>query len=76
MIETAKENEERARKIILELRAEIAHLTKIVESGTSLSVSTDNKVRKMLEQKETLKNHLSAKTDAYAELEYVKDELV
>ena len=49
LVETAKEREERARKIILDLRAEIAHLTKIVEGGTSLSVSAENNVQKMLE---------------------------
>ena len=44
ILKLAKEKEERARKIIQDLRGEIAHLTKIVEGGTSLSVSADNNV--------------------------------
>lgn len=58
LVETAKDKEERARKIILDLRAEIAHLTKIVEGGTSLSVSAENNVQKMLQEKDDLKKAL------------------
>jgi methylphosphotriester-DNA--protein-cysteine methyltransferase len=63
LVETAKEKEERGRKIIMDLRAEIAHLTKVVESGTGLSVSAENNVSKMLEEKEALKKALTDKTE-------------
>ena len=63
IVETAKKKEERARCIIQDLRAEIAHLTKIVEGGTSLSVSADNNVQKMIDEKETLKKDLAAKAE-------------
>lgn len=75
LVETAKEKEERARKIILDLRAEIAHLTKIVEGGTSLSVTADNNVQKMLDEKESLKKELAAKIEQYADSESAKAEL-
>jgi len=74
-VETAKEKEERARRIILDLRAEIAHLTKIVEGGTSLSVSADNNVQKMLDEKEALKKELAAKIEQFADSESAKAEL-
>ena len=61
LVETAKDMEEKARRIIQDLRAEIAHLTKIVEGGTSLSVSADNNVQKMIDEKENLKKQLEAK---------------
>ena len=38
LVEQAKEKEEKARKIITDLRSEIAHLNKIVESGSGLSI--------------------------------------
>lgn len=69
LVETAKEKEEKARKIILDLRAEIGHLTKIVEGGTSLSVSAENNVQKMLEEKDSLKKELAKKTEMVADLE-------
>ena len=75
LVETAKEREERARKIILDLRAEIAHLTKIVEGGTSLSVSAENNVQKMLEQKDGYKRELDSKIESLAESEAAKAEL-
>ena len=75
LVETAKEKEERARRIIQDLRAEIAHLTKIVEGGTSLSVSADNNVQKMIDEKEQLKKELAAKTEQQAEVEQSKLEI-
>ena len=44
LVEQAKEKEEKARKIITDLKGEIAHLHKIVEQGSGLSFSQDNTV--------------------------------
>ena len=44
LVELAKEKEEKARKIISELKTEIAHLHKIVEQGSGLAFSQDNTV--------------------------------
>ena len=57
------------------MRAEIAHLTKIVEGGTSLSVSADNNVQKMIDEKETLKKELQSKIDQLTDSEQVKTEI-
>ena len=76
LVETAKEKEERARSIISDLRAEIAHLTKIVEGGTSLSVNADNNVQKMIDEKELLKKDLAAKIEAFAEADAAKSDLL
>ena len=75
LVETAKEKEERARKIIQDLRGEIAHLTKIVEGGTSLSVSADNNVQKMIDEKEALKKDLAQKAEQFADAEMAKAEI-
>ena len=75
LVETAKEKEERARKIIQDLRGEIAHLTKIVEGGTSLSVSADNNVQKMLDEKDFLKKELAQKAEQFADAEMAKAEI-
>ena len=40
--ELLKEKEESARKIITDLKSEIAHLHKVVKSGSGLSFSQDN----------------------------------
>ena len=75
LVETAKEKEERARKIIQDLRGEIAHLTKIVEGGTSLSVSADNNVQKMIDEKEALKKEVASKSEQFADAETAKAEI-
>ena len=75
LVEGAKDKEERARRIIQDLRAEIAHLTKIVEGGTSLSVSADNNVQKMIEEKEALKKELQTNIDKFTEAETAKNEI-
>ena len=75
LVETAKDKEEKARRIIQDLRAEIAHLTKIVEGGTSLSVSADNNVQKMIDEKENLKKQLEAKGEQLADAESTKAEI-
>ena len=75
LVETAKDKEDRARKIIQDLKGEIAHLTKIVEGGTSLSVSADNNVQKMIDEKDQLKRELGAKSEQLSEAESAKAEL-
>lgn len=74
-METAKDKEDRARKIIQDLKGEIAHLTKIVEGGTSLSVSADNNVQKMIDEKDQLKHQLTAKAEQLADAEGAKADL-
>ena len=44
LVEQAKEKEEKARKIIQDLRGEIAHLHKIVEQGSGMSFAQDTTV--------------------------------
>ena len=75
LVETAKDKEDRARKIIQDLKGEIAHLTKIVEGGTSLSVSADNNVQRMIDEKDELKNKLTAKIEQLADSEAAKADL-
>merc|ERR1719361_2607928 len=75
LVDTAKEKEERARRIIQDLRGEIAHLTKIVEGGTSLSVSADNNVQKMIDEKDFLKKELAQKAEQFADAEMAKAEI-
>jgi uncharacterized protein YukE len=45
LVETAKDKEEKAKKIIGELRTEIAQLNKTVELGSGLHFSQDNTVQ-------------------------------
>jgi len=44
LVETAKDKEEKARKLIQDLKSEIGHLHKIVEQGSGLAISQDNTV--------------------------------
>jgi uncharacterized protein YlaN (UPF0358 family) len=44
LVEVAKDKEEKARKLIHDLKNEIAHLHKIVEQGSGLAISQDNTV--------------------------------
>ncbi len=76
LVEACKDKEERARKVIQDLRGEIAHLTKIVDNGSTLSVNADNNVQKMIDKKDTLKRELAANSDALAEAEIAKDEAI
>ena len=55
LVESAKDKEERARKIIQDLKGEISHLHKIVEQGSGLSFSQDNTVQELMQAKELLK---------------------
>lgn len=68
-MEQAKEKEEKARKIIQDLRSEIAHLNKIVEQGSGLSIGQDNTVHNLMRQKDELKKECDQKTDSINELE-------
>ena len=44
LVEAAKEKEEKARRIIQDLKTEISHLHKIVEQGSGLAFTQDNTV--------------------------------
>ena len=72
LVEQAKEKEEKARKIIQDLKGEIAHLHKIVEQGSGLTFSQDNNVQQMLQQKQALQQQLKQKDDHVADLELAK----
>ena len=75
LVETAKDKEDRARKIIQDLKGEISHLTKIVEGGTSLSVNADNNVQRMIDEKEKLKAEKKQIADQLADAELAKAEI-
>jgi chromosome segregation ATPase len=72
LVEQAKNNEEKARKIISDLKSEISHLSKIVDKGSGLNVGEDNSVTKMMAEKATLENELAQKIDFIAQLENQK----
>lgn len=72
LVEQAKNNEEKARKIISDLKSEISHLSKIVDKGSGLNVGEDNSVTKMMAEKASLENELAQKTDFIAQLENQK----
>jgi len=72
LVEQAKNNEEKARKIISDLKSEISHLSKIVDKGSGLNVGEDNSVTKMMAEKAQLENELAQKTDFIAQLENQK----
>jgi hypothetical protein len=59
LVETAKDKEEKARKLIQDLKSEIGHLHKIVEQGSGLAISQDNTVQKLMDSKQELKNELT-----------------
>ena len=69
MIDLAKEKEEKARKIIQELRSEIVNLNKIVEHGSGLSIGQDNTVHNLMRQKDDLKKECDQKQERIGELE-------
>lgn len=58
LVETAKEKEEKARKIIQGLKDEIAKLHKIVEQGSGLSLGQDNTVHKLIRKQEELEKEV------------------
>jgi len=76
LVEQAKNNEEKARKIISDLRNEISHLSKIVDKGSGLNVGEDNSVTKMMEEKAKLDNEVRQKNDIIAQLESQKSSLM
>jgi chromosome segregation ATPase len=59
LVETAKEKEEKARKIISELRTEIAQLHKTVELGSGLQFNQDNTVQQLMQKKQAMEDQLS-----------------
>lgn len=54
LVEGAREKEEKAKKLINDLRNEIAHLNKIVHDGSGLAMGQDNTVHQLLKQREDL----------------------
>lgn len=75
LVEKAKEKEENARKIITDLKQEIAHLHKIVQSGSGLSFSQDNAMQQVLNEKVMLKDQVKQKEELIVELETFKVQL-
>lgn len=75
LVEQAKEKEEKARKIIQDLKGEIAHLHKIVEQGSGLTFNQDNNVQQMLQQKQALQQQLTQKQDQISELDLAKAQI-
>ena len=63
LVEQAKTNEEKARKIISDLKNEISHLSKIVDKGSGLNVGEDNSVTKMMEEKAKLESEVIQKSE-------------
>lgn len=61
LVETAKDKEEKARKIITGLKDEIAKLHKIVEQGSGLSLGQDNTVHKLMRAQEDLQKEVEVK---------------
>jgi chromosome segregation ATPase len=76
LVEQAKEKEEKARKIIQDLRNEIAHLNKIVEQGSGLSIGQDNTVHNLMRQKDELNKEVAQKTETINDLETQKTSLM
>lgn len=58
------------------MRNEIAHLNKIVESGSGLSIGQDNTVHNLMRQKDELKKDCDQKQEALNELESQKSSLM
>ena len=66
LVEQAKTNEEKARKIISDLKNEISHLSKIVDKGSGLNVGEDNSVTKMMEEKANLERQVAHQSETIA----------
>ena len=54
LVETAKDKEEKARKMIQELRAEITNLNQIVDEGSALTIE-NNSVADLIREREDLR---------------------
>lgn len=76
LVEQAKEKEEKARKIIQDLKGEIAHLHKIVEQGSGLSFAQDNTVQQLMQQKETLSKEIEQSKEDYKLLQQQQNEVL
>lgn len=75
LVESAKDKEEKARKIIQDLKGEIAHLHKIVEQGSAFSFGHDNTVQKLIAEKDKYKKEIDDKGEKIAELEALTEQL-
>jgi len=75
LVETAKEREDKAKRLIQDLRTEVGCLNKIVDEGTGLSWSQDNNVQLLHQEKKELKSNLDAKMEAFSQLEGIKNDL-
>jgi len=75
LVETAKDKEEKARRIISGLKEEIAKLHKIVEQGSGLSLGQDNTVHKLIQKQEQLDKDVAEKKSQIDDLEMTKNTL-
>lgn len=75
LVETAKDKEDKARKIIQGLKEEIAKLHKIVEQGSGLSLGQDNTVHKLVRAQEELQKENEYKKTQIDDLEQTKTSL-
>lgn len=75
LVETAKDKEEKARKIISGLKEEIAKLHKIVEQGSGLSLGQDNTVHRLIQKQEQLDKEVTEKKQTIDDLELQKSTL-
>ncbi len=75
LVEAAKDKEEKARKIITELKTEISHLHKIVEQGSGLAFTQDNTVMKLMAAKDDIKVELTHANEQILELTRTNEEL-
>ena len=75
LVESAKEKEEKARRIIQSLKDEIAKLHKIVEDGSGLSLGNDNQVSKLVTRLEELQKEVDSKKAQIDDLELSKTTL-
>jgi len=75
LVETAKDKEEKARRIISGLKEEIAKLHKIVEQGSGLSLGQDNTVHRLIQKQEQLDKEVTEKKQQIDDLELTKNTL-
>jgi hypothetical protein len=54
LVEVSREKEDKAKSTIQQLKNEIAHLGRIVEQGSGLSIGQDNTVNELLRVKDEL----------------------
>ena len=75
LVEAAKAKEESGRKLVAQLKDEIAKLQKVVEDGSGLSLGQDNQLNRLLKQTEELTREVDSKNTKIDELETTKTSL-